>query len=185
MLPGTYAVRVIVGEDTASGSVEVRPDPRRERSMAAHRQKLDALRRVGARIEELAETIERLEDTKETIALIRTRVGEWDGEAKDSLAAHVGEVADRVDDLLNELRLPDDTKGIVDDTTVSAQVFMAYGRMDDSWDAPTVGQLQEMDWAISRLDQTLAGVQRFYSETIPAFHQAIEEAGFNLLDEEG
>ncbi len=181
VLPGTYAVRVIVGEDTATGSVEVGPDPRRERSLAAYRQKLDALHRVGARIEELAETIDRLEATKETIALVRKRVADRDDEASDSLAARVGEVMEELDGLLDNLRLPPDTKGIVRDTTVSAELGAAYGRMSGSRDAPTVGQLQEMDWAISRFDEARAAVQRFYDESLPGLQRELADAGFSLL----
>ncbi len=183
VLPGTYTVRVVAGADSAQGTVEVKPDPRREVSLAARRQKDDAINEVGVRLDSLAKAVDRLQSTKESLALISKKIGKWDGSGKAALAAKADSVTQKLDALLNDLRQPSNTVGIRVDSTVSADLGTIYGELTSSLDQPTAGQMEELKWAVDRADRAEARVKAFFADTLPAFHKAIEAAGFSLLGE--
>ncbi|MEJ2185609.1 MAG: hypothetical protein P8Z36_06680, partial [Gemmatimonadota bacterium] len=183
VLPGTYTVRVVAGADSAEGTVEVKPDPRREVSLAARRQKDDAITKVGVRLDSLAKAVDRLQSTKESLSLITKKIGKWDGAGKAALAAKADSVTKKLDALLDDLRQPSNTVGITVDSTVSADLGNIYGQLTSSLDQPTAGQLEVMQWALDRADAAEARVKAFYADTMPAFHKAIEAAGFSLLGE--
>ncbi|HYW49628.1 MAG TPA: hypothetical protein VE861_03430, partial [Gemmatimonadaceae bacterium] len=60
--PGTYTVRLIVGSDTSSRQFAVTADPRVTGSTADLVAQFDAAQRVRARIDQIVERVERLED---------------------------------------------------------------------------------------------------------------------------
>jgi len=175
-------VRVVAGADSAEGTVEVKPDPRRDVSLAARRQKDDAIAKVGVRLDSLAGSIDRLESTKKSLALISEKIGKWEGDQKASLAARADSVTKTLNALLDDLRQPR-AEGITVDSTVSADLGNIYGQLTSSLDQPTAGQLETMQWALDRVDAAEKRVKAFYDDTLPAFHRALEAAGFSLLNE--
>jgi photosystem II stability/assembly factor-like uncharacterized protein len=60
--PGTYTVRLIVGKDSSSRQFAVVADPRATSTTAELTAQFDAAQRVRARLNELVEKVERLED---------------------------------------------------------------------------------------------------------------------------
>ena len=60
--PGTYTVRLIVGKDTSSRQFAVVADPRATATIAELTAQFDAAMKVRARLNELVERVERLED---------------------------------------------------------------------------------------------------------------------------
>ncbi|MDH3225230.1 MAG: hypothetical protein OEO23_16025, partial [Gemmatimonadota bacterium] len=65
VLPGTYAVRVTVGDYASEGSVRVLPDPRRREAVAVVEANLEVYWEGQAKLEELRAAIRRLSDTKD------------------------------------------------------------------------------------------------------------------------
>jgi photosystem II stability/assembly factor-like uncharacterized protein len=62
VIPGTYTVRLIVGRDTLTQNFSVIPDPRATATLADLTAQFDAAQRVRARLTELADRVDRLED---------------------------------------------------------------------------------------------------------------------------
>jgi photosystem II stability/assembly factor-like uncharacterized protein len=60
--PGNYTVRLIVGKDTSSRQFAVSADPRATSTTAELTAQFDAAQKVRARLEEIVERVERLED---------------------------------------------------------------------------------------------------------------------------
>ena len=60
--PGTYTVRLIVGNDTSSRQFDVRADPRASATTADLVAQFDAAQRVRARIDEIVDRVEQLQD---------------------------------------------------------------------------------------------------------------------------
>jgi hypothetical protein len=183
VLPGTYTVRVSLGEHTSEGTVQVLPDPRREPSVAVLQANLEVWDRGQRKLVELDAAEERLESTLETLAHHRARLDDWsapDPSVRDSLLAETRELRSRANELLDRLRMPP-AKGIVQDTTAAAGLRRALGEAAGSPYAPSQGRLQQLDWAEARVDAVLREVEAFHAQEVPAYRETLRSAGFELL----
>jgi hypothetical protein len=72
-------------------------------------------------------------------------------------------------------------KGIVQDTTVAAGLRRALGEAAGSPYAPSQGRLQQLEWAEARVDAVLRQVEAFHAQEVPAYREALRQAGFELL----
>jgi len=188
VLPGTYGVRVTVGDHTAEGTVEVRPDPRREKSIEVLRANLDAYWRGQERMAELRGAVRRLEETREALDLAAGRLEGWDGgdeAAREDLAEATDSVRSRVSALLERLRVPDDTKGIVKDTTMTSRLGGAINEATGTPYAPSEGRLRQMEWTMRAAARLLGEIEAFYAEDLPAYRRTLTEAGFDLFGSGG
>ena len=84
-------------------------------------------------------------------------------------------------ELLGRLRMPEDTKGIVRNTTVTSRLGQALGRATSTPDAPAPGRLRELEWALGATDALLEEIEGFYAVELPAYRRALAEAGFDPL----
>ncbi len=182
VLPGSYTLRVKLDDHEVTGTVEVRPDPRRPVSLAERQEKLDALLRVGGRIESLTRAEERLEGIGKTVGLIQAQLGDWDGaaEAKDSLTATAKAMGERIAALRKAISLPDGTVGIVEDASLSARLGEVYGSLSSSWDRPTQSELTALERAEGKVVPFLAELEGFFAREVADFRRTLEEAGFSL-----
>jgi hypothetical protein len=95
-------------------------------------------------------------------------------ERTDSVKAHATALLDR-------LRVPRDTKGIVDDTTVTSQLQQALGRATSTPDQPAPPRVEVLERAIARAGDLLAEIDRFYQTEVGSYRDALRAAGFELL----
>ncbi len=184
VIPGTYAVRLTFGDHEADGTVEVAPDPRREKPVAAMVASTGVYYRGQTRLADLRATIRQLNETKEALSLIRKRLKTWQGAdaaTRDSLTGRTKEVAERVDHFLDRLRLAEDTKGIVVDSTVTAKLGQALGEATGTPYAPSPQRVQQLEWALARADGLVGEIDRFYATELPEYRAALHDAGFELL----
>jgi photosystem II stability/assembly factor-like uncharacterized protein len=184
VLPGQYDVRVRLGEDVVEGAVEVLQDPRTDRPLVAMRQNLDAVLQGQQTLERLNDARDRLERTKTSLDLYGNELQRWesaDSAIRAGLVERTDTVKARVTGLLDRLRLPPDTKGIVDDTTVTSGVERALEMATSTPDAPAPGRIAELNWRVARADEVLAEIDNFLRTEIVAFRDELEEAGFELL----
>jgi photosystem II stability/assembly factor-like uncharacterized protein len=183
VLPGTYTVRLSLAGQEATGTVEVRGDPRRAVPMADRREKLDALMKVGSLTESLTRAEKRLEKLQKAVALIREQLGDWEGDAarKDSLTARAKALADRVAELSKTISLPEGTVGIVEDSSLSAQVGEVYGSLSSSWDRPTQAETTGVARVEGKVAPFLEELEGFFRADVAGLQRALAEAGFSLL----
>jgi photosystem II stability/assembly factor-like uncharacterized protein len=186
VFPGTYGVRVSVNGDTVVGSVTVEPDPRRQKSRDVLAANLAQWRRGQETLGELRAALRRLEETREILDLYERRLEDWEGREglRDSLVAGTGEVGDRLDALLDGLRMPP-TKGIVDDTTIVSRLQTALGEATGTPYAPSAGRVANLDWALEEARDVLGQIEAFYAREIPEYRDSLEGAGFDLLTADG
>ena len=203
VLPGTYTVTLKYGEQEASGTVNVLPDPRYSLTMAERKAKHDALLHAGAVQEVLAEAVKRLRDTRdeidEVLGLVKKDEGEGedrDAEADTASAAAGGRAqsANRelkqagrslkktLTELEERLWMPPGGKGIREDDSIYSEVRGAYFSMSSSWDAPTQGEEWQLEAAKAKLQDVLDDVNRVYAEDVAEFRSQVEAAGLSFLE---
>ncbi|MGH7475934.1 MAG: VPS10 domain-containing protein [Longimicrobiales bacterium] len=188
VLPGEYTVRVTLGEDVATTALAVLADPRREVPLAARQEKREALVEAGRTIERATDATRRLEATAKSLDFVQELLTDSlrlpaaiDSAGKATLVEHADSVEKRLNELLDELRLPPTTVGIVEDRSVASELAQVYGTLDSSTDEPTAGQLDELERRDQRLREVLAQVDAFYTTELAAFREAIDRAGLGFF----
>ncbi|HEX6133505.1 MAG TPA: hypothetical protein VFZ24_06065 [Longimicrobiales bacterium] len=184
VLPGRYSVRVRIGDQVSEGVVDVLQDPRTDRPVVAMRQNLETVTRGQRAVADLRRAIDRLERTQSALELYGKELARWesaDSATRASLIERTDSVKARVRALLERLRLPPDTKGIVDDTTVTSRLQEALGRATSTPDQPSPDRVQILEQAIARARDLLAEIDRFHATEVSAYRDAVRAAGFELL----
>ncbi len=184
VVPGTYTVRIRIGEHTVQQTVDVQQDPRTSRSLASMREALATRATGDTLMARLQEAIGRLDRTVSALTLTDKELRRPDA-VPDSLRASLLErtsaMKTRATSLLADLRLPSDTRGIVDNRTVTARVGSAFGDATGTPDAPSPGRRAEIAWATSAANGVLAAVDGFYRDEVSAYDRALRAAGFRLF----
>lgn len=183
VVPGRYTVRLAIGANTASGELIVRQDPRTTRTLAVQRERL-AIQLAGDSLSlRLREAIARLDRSVAALDLTERELKRPDAlsaELRDSLVAHAGRVKVRANALLDQLRLPPNTRGIVDNRTVTSAFDQALGLASGA-DGPSVGQRRELEWASAKARAVLGEVDSFFVADVTRLEEALRAAGFRLL----
>ena len=184
VLPGTYQVRVTVGDHSSEGTVQVLPDPRRPEAVTVVEANLEVFWEGQLKLEELRAAIRRLQDTKEVVDFYSGRLEEWDdgGADRDSLAVRTDSLGARVDALLERLRMPPELTGIRADTTVTSRLGSALGEATGSPYAPSPGRRAQLRWATEGADRLLGEITLFYADEVTAYRDALRAAGFDPLE---
>ena len=190
VLPGTYTVRVELGEHAVEKPLVVRADPRVEQDLLARAARITAIRRAGALAERLSDVTERLARVRADLAYLEARAAEGaDPDAPEGTDPPRKPLADAVEafeKVLEEVELAiqgeRDAKGIRRTETVSSEVRgLAFG-LGSSWDAPTPGELRSIDEGeralkegVEKVNAALAG------EAFQALQKALAESDVKLL----
>ncbi|MEE8468630.1 MAG: hypothetical protein V3T22_09255, partial [Planctomycetota bacterium] len=190
VLPGTYTLRLTLGEHTAEGPVEVLADPRVDISLADRALKIAAIRRAGALSEVLGEVTKRIDRVRADVEFVKQKAEEAKDDDAPEDAEHpqqalldaveaFGKALDAVDE---ELRGPrEGGRGINRRDTVSSRVRRAAFGMA-GWDAPTAGELRRIDEAEEDLREIIEKVNTVLDEDLKVLRGAFEESGIQFLD---
>lgn len=187
VLPGRYTVRVNVGSNVAEAPLEVRADPRREVQVAVRSEKREALVRVGRTIERTTDAVLRLrllsrrldfaQEVLRDTASLRAGGVPLDSAGRASLNTRIDSAKTKLNRLMEQLRLPDNTVGIVEDESVASQLGEIYGALASSIDEATAGQLDELRRREQDLERVLREVDAFIAGEGTAVRQALAAAG--------
>ncbi|MFQ6047335.1 MAG: hypothetical protein ACE5PT_13435, partial [Gemmatimonadales bacterium] len=182
ILPGTYTVRVEVGDHEAEGTVTVEPDPRVEIPRADRVAKLDALMRAGRRQEAAVDAVERLRDAKKGVDEVLERIKGED----DSTSNAIRQAGDSLKKLLHPLEEeftgPQEIQGILRrPDAVLAMVSQAYRALSATLAAPTEAQMLYLEQADARLGRGVERVNDILAQEVAAFRRQVEAAGIELF----
>ena len=188
VLPGRYTLRLVVPGDSASAPLEVLPDPRRAVDEAARREKHAALLETAGLLQRVADTANRLLATAKSIDFVQAQLQDTlrlpaalDSARRAELAQRADSVESHLGALLDQLRLPPTTIGIVEDRSAASELGDVYGALESSTDQPTRGQLDELRRRQGRVEAVLGRVEGFYARDVEGLRQAVEAAGLGLF----
>jgi hypothetical protein len=190
ILPGTYTVRLTLGEHTAEGSVEVLADPRVDISLKARALKIAAIRRAGALSEVLTKVTERIDRVRSDVEIVKQKAeaekdpdaAEDDEHPQKALLDAVKTFEEALDAVDEELRGPrDGGRGINRRPSVSSRVRRAAFSMG-GWDAPTAGELRRIDEVEEALSEIIDKVNEVLDGDLKTLREVYEGAGIRFLD---
>ncbi|HYX22765.1 MAG TPA: hypothetical protein VFC23_01325, partial [Thermoanaerobaculia bacterium] len=186
--PGTYTVTVKYGGHEAKGSVRVLADPRNHNTEADWRQREDALARVGALNDALADAVERIRKTRTDVDAVLAKVPKHEGapaDAKpDPLVEAGGKLKDGLTRLERQLWIPYDAPGIQPETDVLSKVSYPSGYILSSWAPPSPTHLEYLRQAETAVAAILVDFNKFFATDVAAFRKQVDDARLRLLPEE-
>lgn len=183
VLPGKYAVRIKMGKQEVSETVEVLSDPRVTMDAASRQEKYETTMKVGSHLEVASEAVDRIQKTRKAIDAIMAQIKDRkDDTAKDlkkasaDLKKSLTKVADMfIDD-------PGSTQGMTRrPNTASARLGSVLRSLGSSWDAPTPTQLTYLRQAESILDDALKNFNKVFTEAVPSYKAKVEQAKLSLF----
>jgi photosystem II stability/assembly factor-like uncharacterized protein len=186
--PGTYNVRLKLGENEATGTVRILPDPRSGNRDTDWQAREAALQRTFALNEKIAKAVERVRDTRSDLDLALARVRrlrqdkDVEGEAEAGLRKAANDLRRKLNTMERRLWVPYDTVGIVaDDADVYSRVGYVQYYIQGSWGSPSPTHLEYLRQAEEATGQALAEVDRLFTTDVAAFRQQAVAAGAELL----
>ncbi|MDP2884380.1 MAG: hypothetical protein Q8P51_05085 [Ignavibacteria bacterium] len=185
VLPGKYTVRIKMGKEEATQTVEVFPDPRVVVLSEERQQKSETILRLGRHLEVAAEAVDRIQKTRKAIDAALSQLKERKDEVSKNLRKEstdlkktLTKVADKfIDD-------PAAVQGLTRrPNTVSSRLGSVLRSLGSSWDAPTPTQLTSLRQAESIFKEALRDFNKTFSEAVPAYKAKVEQAKLSLFSE--
>lgn len=193
--PGTYMVTVAYKEQKAQGTMEVMADPRLSVPAEAWAAKWRAILEAGALQETLAEAVGNLVDLREDLKTVSAKLARRLEKEKDQKAGgksestaaklkkQAEELVRRSEELEKLFRVPPGTKGIVELDDAFSTIREAMGGLQSSWEVPTPAQMATLAEGRGKLEKALKELEKFVTQEIAPFRQAVSEEGISLLPE--
>ncbi|MBF8293558.1 MAG: hypothetical protein HW389_103 [Bacteroidetes bacterium] len=185
VLPGKYTVRIKMGKEEATQTVEVFPDPRVLVLSEERQQKSETILRLGRHLEVAAEAVDRIQKTRKAIDAALSQLKERKDEVSKNLRKEstdlkktLTKVADKfIDD-------PAAVQGLTRrPNTVSSRLGSVLRSLGSSWDAPTPTQLTSLRQAESIFEGALRDFNKTFSDAVPAYKAKVEQAKLSLFPE--
>jgi hypothetical protein len=182
-LPGTYQMRLTVGSQSQTASLELRKDPRMEISPADLQKQFDLERQIARRLTALHNAVNGIRDLRAQLNALEQRY-------KNATAWQ--SVKPLADDLLKKLSAVEDkiiqskmksTEGDLHyPTMIDEQLIYLNWSVDSSDAAPTEGQQQLFADLSAKLQEQLAAWDQILSRDLPAVNRTAEEKKLTLVD---
>ncbi len=186
--PGDYRLVVRWREHQASQPLKILPDPRSPVSKAGRQARWEAMLRVGHLMEVVAEALERIDEIRADIGLVKKKVERKNGRLEPGEKPRYGELLHQAKELEKSLRKmeerlwqPPDVRDIVPDDDLLSKVGVAGWFIGSSWEEPSPEQLGYLKEAEKSLRKVLTDFNRLFDERVTAFRKRVEAAGIELF----
>ncbi|HEX3111146.1 MAG TPA: glycosyl hydrolase, partial [Thermoanaerobaculia bacterium] len=172
VLPGTYTVKLTVGDQSMTAPFEVRQDPRTSASAADLKAQYDFVTSTLAKLSEVNEQIIKIRDVRKQLTDVKKRVGS----AKESKP-----IVDAANDLDKKMTAVEEalyqTKNHSPEDPLNFPIKLndklagvADSAATGSW-APTAQQVAVRDELVPQIDAQLAKLKAIWDTDLPAFNK--------------
>lgn len=175
VLPGTYRVRLTLGEQVAEASVQVRVDPRANVGPEALEEQHDLLLAVRDKLNELYRGVVRLREVRGQVEAWKPRLG--DDEAAIQAADRLLEELAAIEDALI---LPGDQKNVYELTVrprLNSKLSSLVPVIGSGDGRPTAAAQALVAEYSGQIDEQLARLEQVLREGVSGLNQAIRAAG--------
>jgi len=182
VVPGTYRVRLTVGDDVHEQSVEVLQDPRLDTTLAAFREQDAFLERLEAEISEVHTSVTRIRDVRGQIEAFVKRASEVDGgdevkQAGDALTSGLTEV----EDALIQKRTVDGQTVINFPSRLNHHLIYLRGAVDGSEVGLIEGARDRFDDLMVGWNEERAKLDELLGTKLESFNALVVEKGIPLV----
>jgi hypothetical protein len=181
VLPGRYSLRVIAGNDTTRGAVEVHADPRVDVAAGDRELKLATMLSVGQRIEVATEAIVRIRSIRDGVDKVLEVLEESEYGVSPSLREEATGLKTTLDTLCSRFITPSGERSSRQSPPVLTRLQRVYSSLGSSGDAPTEAQQLSLGWAETALEDALADLNRVLADDVAPFRSLLAESGLELV----
>jgi len=169
VLPGTYQVKLAVGDQSMTAPFEVKQEPRTPASAADLKAQFDFVKGVYDKLSQVNESITRVRDVRTQLGAVKKRVGE----AKDIVTA--ANDLDKKMTVVEEALYQTKNKSSQDPLNYPIRLNDKLAGIGDSassgWHAPTAQQIVVRDELVAKVDAELAKLKAIWDADLPAFNK--------------
>ena len=176
--PGTYQVKLQVGEQTLTQSFEVKPDPRVQATTQDLQAQFDLWKKIRDRLSETHNAVKQIRN-------IRAQIEEWEKRAAASQNARAAEVAASAKGIKDALAQIEEalvqTKAKSARSALPSKLNLRIAALVDavaSADAaPAKQQYEVFDDLSARIEAQLARLKQIIDKDVAAFAEMVDKAG--------
>jgi photosystem II stability/assembly factor-like uncharacterized protein len=181
--PGSYQVKLTVGEKVSTRPFEIRKDPRIATTTEDFEKQLELLLRIRDRLSETHQAIATALDLKEQIHKMDERAGDRAELAEVSVQARgLGEKLQELLDGLYEPRFTGvDDQLLLFPLKLNARLASLGGVVSSADRAPTSAAYEVFRELSAQLEPELSKLQRILSSELPALNRLAQEKGMSIV----
>jgi photosystem II stability/assembly factor-like uncharacterized protein len=181
ILPGTYRIRIELGDVVVEDNLQVLADPRYPVSQANRRDKYNLILENGRYIETVTLAYKKLQESIHALDEVLERIDELQEKRREYIRIKATEFKKRLQNYADGLFPPSNRSGIFEETELSLRLTTLGSRLESSFDAPTEAQRLEFQNLKAAVHQELYKMNRFFKEDFPKFIQEVKAAGFSIF----
>lgn len=183
--PGNYKIVYQYGSFKDSTTVEVKVDPNIQMTVSQMIEKAALIDRLSALIATTTAKVDRLNESKETIELILTKLKDREkNETNTKLKQLCDSTKTKINNLIKEINPPEDIQGFSDDPRlVSERLSMARRYLQDTTFPVSQTQQNILTDTEKNIKPVVDKVDSFFSGDWSAFKRSVDEAKFSLFKE--
>ncbi len=173
--PGTYSVRLTVGDESMTAPVVLKQDPRTSASQADLQAQFEFLLAANRKLSEIHEQIERIREVREQLKGIRTRIGK---DEKNKAIVDAAKALDKKMTAIEEALYQTKNKSSQDPLNYPIRLNDKLASVADSAGtgdfAPTAQQRAVYKQLVEQIDAQLAQLRALWETDLPALNAMIK-----------
>jgi len=174
--PGTYRVRLTMGETVLDQQIVVKGDPRVETTDAEYAEQFALCQDILAQVERVNTSINRLRDVRDQVRAAMRRVEGRDGaETVDELGSAIVEALGDVEEHLIQTRLEAPQDMLNFPIRLNNKIASLMGVVEGDY-APTAQAYDVFESLVERIDERLEALQAILDDRIGPFNEAYAAA---------
>ena len=183
VLPGTYEVRLRIGDRTLAEAFDVVNDPRSPASVEELREQLDCLLAIRDKISTVHEAVQRIRDTRDEVKRWCARLSRHGGH--DAAVAAGEALRDALAPIESALILPGeqtDTSGLHHRVRLNAALASVIGVVECADARPTAPARALAEEYMTRIDEELGRLRILLDRDLGEFNRLVSETGLPPVD---
>jgi hypothetical protein len=173
VLPGTYTVKLFVGEKTYEQRVEVRLDPTVPTQAADLQAQLDMLVKLRDMQSATNNALHTLDSLKSQLEFVERTVKDRLKDVPKELTEQIAAQKKQIETLQNKLAQPDAGLGFAGRAQLVDQIGGLFFAIDGSNSPPTAAMREEYGALQTEFNQGIAEVNNFLSKTVPQLNETL------------
>lgn len=176
VLPGTYTLRLMIGDKTLEKKVDVKLDPSISVSVADLQTQLDQSLKLRDMQSALTDGIRAVDSVKEQLEQINKTVKDRMPGAPEELTKTIAEYQKQVEELQGKLVRPEGGLGFgAGGARFSEKLGGLFGSIDGVNAAPTSAQQEYFSELIREFPERVAEINRFITQAVPKLNEILSK----------
>jgi photosystem II stability/assembly factor-like uncharacterized protein len=178
VVPGSYQVKLSVGEDTSTQSIEIKKDPRLDTSIEALREQDEFLREVASDVAEIHGGVNRLRGVRSQLQDLLKRAEKHEGSASiEKPGKALVEKLDALEDRLIQKRTVDGQTVINFPVQLNHHYIYLLGAVDSSEDGLILGARERFADLSAQWEREKAELDGLLGAELDSFNNLVRESG--------